>query len=142
MVFSLSTKFKKRAELLLVDAGLLGQDEAKSALDISNSDQLHGDGSNRRFLRLCHLQEPVCILVAPAGKGDDDLAEARSAWFIGNHLRTRNVPVPELYGWDAETGILLFEDLGDTRLHDFIVGKKDLLLQPDADLLISYSRVI
>ncbi|OEU49141.1 MAG: hypothetical protein BA862_09765 [Desulfobulbaceae bacterium S3730MH12] len=142
MVFSLSSKLKKRAEFLLVDAGLLERSEAGKALDLSSSGQLHGDGSNRQFFRIYHMQEPVCILVAPAGKGDDDLAEARSAWFIGNHLRTRNVPVPELYGWDAETGILLFEDLGDTRLHDFIVGKKDLLLQPDADLLISYSRVI
>ncbi len=142
MVFSLSSNLKKRAELLLVDAGLLGLDEAKRALDISNSDQLHGDGSNRRFSRIYHLQEPVCILVVPAGKGDDDLAEARSAWFIGNHLRSRNVPLPEIYGWDADTGIILFEDLGDIRLHDFIVGKKDLLLQSDADLLTSYSRVI
>jgi len=142
MVFSLSPKLKKRAELLLVDAGLLGQDEAKSALDISNSGQLHGDGSNRRFLRLCHLKESVCILVAPAGEEDDDLAEARSAWLIGNHLRSRNVPVPDLYGWDAETGILLFEDLGDTRLHDFVVGGKDLSHQTDTDLLLSYSRVV
>lgn len=142
MVFSLSTKLKKRAELLLVDAGLLGQDEAEKALDTLSCNQLHGDGSNRRFLRLCHLKESVCILVAPAGKGDDDLAEARSAWLIGNHLRSRNVPLPELYGWDAETGIILFEDLGDTRLHDFVVGGKGILPQPDTDLISGYSRAI
>ena len=142
MVFSLSSKLKKRAEFLLVDAGLLGRGEAKRALEISSSDQLHGDGSNRRFLRLCYLKESVCILVAPAGEADDDLAEARSAWLIGNHLRSRNVPLPELYGWDAETGIILFEDLGDTRLHDFVVGGKDLLPQSDTDLIPGYSRAI
>ena len=142
MSFSLSSKLKKRAEFLLVDTGLLGQSEAEKALDLSSSGQLHGDGSNRRFLRIYHLQEPVCILVAPAGEGDNDLAEARSAWLIGNHLRGRNVPLPELYGWDAETGILLFEDLGDSRLHDFVLGGKDFSPQADADLLTQYSRVV
>ncbi len=63
----------------------------------------------------------LCVIAAPAGRSSAELAESRSAWKIGKHLRTKGVPVPELYGWDAGSGVLLFEDLGDVRLHDLVV---------------------
>lgn len=125
MVFSISAKHKKIAGSLLVEAGLLNYGEASNALNNLTCGQLKGDGSSRLFLRIHHLGRSVCILVIPAGEEKNDLAEARSAWLIGNHLRDNNVPVPELYGWDAGSGLLLFEDLGDTRLHDIVgEGKK------------------
>jgi aminoglycoside/choline kinase family phosphotransferase len=45
------------------------------------------------------------------------LAESRAAWCIGRHLQRCGVPVPEMYGYDPETGIVLCEDLGDRLLH-------------------------
>ncbi|MBW2658953.1 MAG: phosphotransferase [Deltaproteobacteria bacterium] len=118
MSLPFSARLKNRAEHFLADAGLLSRREAAKALESSSSDQLHGDGSNRSFLRIRHQGEGLCILVLPAEEGPDDLAESRSAWLIGNHLRHSDVPLPELYRWNAETGMLLFEDLGDQRLHD------------------------
>jgi len=119
----LSADLIKRALHLLVTAGLLLQNQAERALNSASSEQLHGDGSNRKFLRIRHLGTTVCIMVFPEKDGENDLAEARSAWLIGNHLRRVKVPLPELYGWDKETGILLFEDLGDCRLHDLVEGR-------------------
>lgn len=135
MAISLTVKQKKIAVSLLAEAGLLGHVEAGKALNNLSCGQLHGDGSNRLFLRIYHLDESVCILVIPAGEGKNDLAEARSAWLIGNHLRDCNVPLPELYGWDAGSGLLLFEDLGDTRLHDFVGEKKESYFQVIKELV-------
>jgi len=141
MDFPLSPLLQKTTEYLLVSSGLLKQDEAERALHTLSRDRLHGDGSNRRFFRVYHQNESVCILVIPAGEGKDDLAESYSAWWIGNHLRTQNVSLPEIYGWDEETGVLLFEDLGDVRLHDIVVGR-DVSLQGEKDVLSIYFQVI
>lgn len=77
-----------------------------------------GDGSPRLFFRLAADNGGTLILVLPAEKSSRELAESRSAWLIGKHLHRLGVPVPELYGWDEESGMLLFEDLGDCRLQD------------------------
>ncbi len=142
MVFPLSPTLKRKTECLLVSSALLRQDDAERALQAISCDQLHGDGSNRRFFRIYHLQESVCIVVIPAGDGKDDIAESRSVWWIGNHLRARHVPLPEIYGWDKEAGILLFEDLGDIRLHDLVVAEKNISLRTDRSLLTTYCQVI
>ncbi len=142
MVSLLSPTFEKKTQHLLVNSGLLKQEEAGRALRTLSCDQLHGDGSNRRFFRIYHLKESVCILVIPASESKNDIAESRSAWMIGNHLRDCNVSLPEIYGWDADSGILLFEDLGDIRLHDLIVGVKNRSWKADDDLLVTYCQVI
>jgi aminoglycoside/choline kinase family phosphotransferase len=126
MVSWLSADSTKRALHLLVTAGLLRQNQAERALNSASSEQLRGDGSNRRFLRIRHLGATVCIMVVPEKNGKNDLEEARSAWLIGNHLRRGKVPLPELYGWDEETGILLFEDLGDCRLHSLVTRREGI----------------
>lgn len=59
------------------------------------------------------------IVVAPAvtdiqGKGDK---EAISAWKIGSHLFQQGCAVPELYGFDQESGLLVMEDLGTLSLY-------------------------
>jgi aminoglycoside/choline kinase family phosphotransferase len=142
MVFSLSPTLKNKAECLLVNSGLLKQDEAERALHTLSCDQLHGDGSNRRFFRIYHQAESVCVLVIPAGDDKKDIAESRSAWLIGSHLRAHSVPLPEIYGWDEETGILLFEDLGDVRLHDLVASKKKDSLQTGEGVLQLYCQVL
>jgi len=142
MVSSLPSNLKERAQSILVKTGLLSRVEALRSLNASSANQLHGDGSNRQFLRIFHLGESVCILVIPASQGQEDLNEARSAWQIGNHLREHNIPLPELYGWDEETGILLFEDLGDVRLHDLIVTEENSTLHGESNLLTIYRQVI
>jgi len=58
--------------------------------------------------------------VAPAGSTTQDMMEARAARLIGVHLHHCGVRVPAQYGWDEERGLLLFEDLGDMKLHDLV----------------------
>lgn len=78
---------------------------------------LAGDGSPRRFYRCRLAGGREQILVLPAQADEPGLAEAAAAFAIGRHLRQAGVPVPEIYGFDALTGALLLEDLGDLQLY-------------------------
>ena len=44
----------------------------------------------------------------------------RSYFLIGRYLFDRGVPVPELFGYDEKSGIIIAEDLGDLLLHGLI----------------------
>jgi len=82
---------------------------------------LHGDGSNRRFYRILASDTFSILAVLPALTDDatliaKGLAEAHAAFLIGSHLYAKGVRVPKIIGFDNESGILLFEDLGDTLL--------------------------
>jgi len=105
---------------LLVHCGLLSRAEAAAEVNKESCSRIAGDGSTRRFWRLRENGGCRCLIAAPAGASKAELAESRSAWLIGSHLRRKGVPVPEIYGWDPATGVLLFEDLGDLRLHDLV----------------------
>ncbi len=104
---------------LLVESGLQTASEAADSVCGEQCLPISSDGSTRRFWRLLKENKPCCLVAAPAGRSPEELAESRSAWKIGRHLLKKKVPVPEIYGWDSKTGVLLFEDLGDVRLHDF-----------------------
>ncbi len=114
----------QRAGELLLDCGLLRQAEAGTALKESCS-RIASDGSTRRFWRLQTGDGCSCLIAAPSGVSQAELAESRSAWLIGTHLAQKGVPVPAIYGWDATTGMLLFEDLGDLRLHDLVIKSRE-----------------
>lgn len=84
---------------------------------------LRGDGSDRRFLRIrAGGQSLIAVLPSPTHPGA--LAEAQAVWQIGRHLWGRKVPVPELFGFDPGTGIVLCEDLGDHQLHGLLLEAK------------------
>lgn len=108
---------------MLAEKGVLGKSEAQHLATGANCCRIASDGSTRRFWRIQRDDAPFCLIAAPASTSPAELAESRSAWKIGNHLRQKGVPVPELFGWDCDTGVLLFEDLGDLRLHDLISKK-------------------
>jgi len=105
---------------MLVACGMLSPAEAARLLTDNSCTRLSSDGSTRRFWRLQRSGRNLCIIAAPSGSSKVELAEAKAAWHIGKHLSARGVPVPELFGWDEERGILLFEDLGDLRLYDVV----------------------
>ncbi|GAB4343481.1 MAG: hypothetical protein Kow0089_19310 [Desulfobulbaceae bacterium] len=98
-----------------------------------------GDGSRRRFFRL-HCEDGKTVMaVAPGDSSRGGHAEAHSAWKIGTHLFRAGVPVPEPLAWDEASGLILFEDLGDTRLHDLRPGEG----RGDASSFIElYRRVV
>lgn len=103
--------------------------------------RIASDGSTRRFWRVYQEDVPLCVIAAPAGTSENELSEARAAWKIGAHLFAQGVGVPEPYGWDPDSGTLLFEDLGDTRLHDLIASPgQDQKQRQGHDELISWYR--
>ena len=128
------------AKELLITQGMLTRPEAETFVTSAQNRKIDSDGSTRRFWRLSKNDSPFCVVVAPSGASRDELAESGSAWKIGNHLRNVGAPVPELYGWDESTGVLLFEDLGDTRLHDIVAREKNLQIQP-SELVVEYYRL-
>lgn len=107
------------AIVLLQDKGLL------AASDIASKrllvDVIASDGSTRRFWRFALGKTPLCIVVAPLTASEVELKESRSAWCIGRHLYAKGCSVPQLFAWHEESGLLVFDDLGDRRLHSVIV---------------------
>jgi hypothetical protein len=100
---------------------------------------LAGDGSQRAFFRLRFAGQAAVIAVLPACRDLAQIAEARSAWQIGTHLYRAGVPVPEPLAHDEASGAILFEDLGDLRLHEYLQGRGD---KDDAELLRIYGEVV
>lgn len=104
---------------LMQNVGIVGA--RKNNLSITT---LAGDGSSRKFWRITENNKRLCLAVAPPSITPQDLAEAKAARTIGLHLLKQGVRVPKQYGWNEERGVLLFEDLGDTKLHDFVIHEK------------------
>jgi len=80
---------------------------------------MHGDGSSRKFYRVATGKTNYVAIVAPP----DTLSrtnENDSYYYIGNHLRKRGIPVPEIYAYNREKGIIILEDLGDLHLQSII----------------------
>jgi N-acetylmuramate 1-kinase len=135
----MQTKWEEISERiikLLYRSGLISAKEADVFPVDGEILPLLSDGSSRRFFRIRLSGRNLCLAVAPGMTGGDDLAEARSASLIGRHLARRGLPVPEVLGWDEKSGLILFEDLGDLRLHDL---KERLTFN---DLRVWYRQVI
>lgn len=111
----LTPQQRQALEALLRRAGL--------DLDPNSVRLLAGDGSERVFLRLA-APGGSRIVVIPAPAAPQGQAEAASFWRIGRHLGGRGVPVPELYDFDPESGLVLCEDLGDDLLHTKLQREK------------------
>jgi hypothetical protein len=78
---------------------------------------LVADGSSRRFIRVfCDLR-PCCLAVLPGSTSPREFDEFRSSLAIARHLGRKGIPVPEVLAADSRHCLILFEDLGDLRLH-------------------------
>lgn len=78
------------------------------------------DGSNRRLYRLSGPAVPAVIAVAPAAEDINGMAESASFIAIAAHLAACGVPVPRLYDSDPASGLIVCDDLGDTRLYEAV----------------------
>jgi aminoglycoside/choline kinase family phosphotransferase len=100
-----------------------------------------GDGSSRRFWRITDGQKNLCLAVAPPNRDATNMLEARAARAIGQHLLSCDIPVPAQYGWDEASGVLLFEDLGDCKLHDYVQhnveGKRS-----EKEIVFQYKQIL
>jgi aminoglycoside/choline kinase family phosphotransferase len=70
---------------------------------------LAGDASNRRYLRLTRKGERAVLMDAPPARGED----VRPFIAMTEWLTEAGLSAPNLLSADAETGLLLLEDLGD-----------------------------
>ncbi len=105
---------------LLCEIGLIPPQKSKVIPEVLRFKYLAADGSNRRFVRVTYLDKVLCLAMAPATMEGQDRDEARSTWHIGRHLQGKGLPVPEIYGWNRENGLVICEDLGDIKLFDCI----------------------
>jgi N-acetylmuramate 1-kinase len=121
---------------LMYRTGLISKKVVDTFSQVVDIRQVHSDGSCRRFFRIGMNGKSLCLAVAPAAADGNDLLESRAAGSIGQHLLQRGVPVPEIYGWDQRSGLILFEDLGDMRLYDLVVRTSGV------DLRMWYRQVI
>jgi len=83
------------------------------------------DGSQRRFHRLIGPDGERVLVIQPPAGDNLGLQEAKAVWYIGRHLHKLSIPVPELYGFEQDSGRLFVEDLGDQRLYDLLRDAAD-----------------
>jgi len=85
---------------------------------------LSGDGSSRLFFTIKMKAYSYCGVLPSKEDTQKGLAEAHAAFKIGSHLKKRGIPVPEIHGFDPASGFILFEDLGEKLLHDFLQNQR------------------
>lgn len=79
---------------------------------------LFGDGSDRFFYRLTNNNGQSLMVVFPSKSLAKAMEEAKSCHLIGRHLLSRQVPIPNIYHFEEELGVIVYEDLGNTLLYD------------------------
>lgn len=114
------SKTLQHFKTLLIQAGIDEKDCA--AFNQNNLIPIKADGSTRCFFRLAGGDIKV-VGVLPPDDNPIGLSEAKSAFHIGSHLYGKGLPVPKILGFDEKSGLLLFEDCGDCRLHDIYLEK-------------------
>ena len=84
---------------------------AASGWSNATRQRIAGDASNRAYDRLTRPDGSTTILMdAPPERGED----VRPFMRIAKHLSSAGLSAPEIYEADAENGLLLIEDFGDT----------------------------
>jgi len=129
---------EKRNQVVQNACQLLGKSSIGWDGDHPSVELLAGDGSQRTFYRLRFKNGTRVVAIAPSDDARQGMAEARSAWDIGKHLRSRGIPVPEYFAYDAATGLILSEDLGDTRLYEYVTVNRPA----DEDILAVYRLIV
>ncbi len=87
---------------------------------------LKGDGSKRTFWRvLTDLPDHSFIAMANPPVDESSTAENRAYLRIGEHLRRKGIPLPEMHRYDLEKGWFLMEDFGDVSLQEYLVNAND-----------------
>jgi len=111
---------KKKNQIVDTVVNLLSKQQPGKWQGIPDISLLAGDGSARVFYRLLFDNDTSMVIVCPNEDNPLGMSEAASAWNICRHLNRVGVAVPEPLAYDKQTGVILFEDLGDLRLHDLL----------------------
>ncbi len=115
---------KREIIALLHQSGIISKAKVDEELANLCMEPIAPDGSTRKFFRIRRDGFSLCLAVAPASQDKQDLKEARAVWKIGKHLEQKKLPVPRMYGKNFEIGLILCEDMGDTKLFDLVTKKR------------------
>ncbi len=108
-------------------------------------DTLAGDGSDRRWYRTTYDNQSAVIsdhgICMPA---TDRLRQLNAFIHIGNHLFSRDIPVPRILNHDALSGMVILDDIGDIHLETRIKQKNNTaftlkMYKQVIDLVIDFS---
>ncbi|MGC9194686.1 MAG: aminoglycoside phosphotransferase family protein [Syntrophobacteraceae bacterium] len=83
---------------------------------------LCGDGSDRKFFRISNGSRSLIGLLSPRRVAASLVDENDSYLNIGNHLRSKGLPVPRILYADTDAGIFLLEDAGDLHLQSYALS--------------------
>ncbi len=127
---------------LLFDSGRISQKQMEDFSRFCVVDPLSADGSLRKFFRVTLKDEPLCVGVLPHSSSVEDRAESHAAEMIGRHLLSKKVPLPEILGTDQQSGLILFEDCGDIRLHSLLERAHRSIEQSREEILCWYKKAL
>ncbi len=84
--------------------------------------KLKGDGSDRTWYRVTMevTGQPSIIMVDHGLPPEECTCEADSFAAIGLHLHKKGIPVPRIFAYDRNSGLIALEDLGDLHLQHVI----------------------
>lgn len=88
---------------------------------------MEGDGSLRSFFRLRLKNQSFVLTVNPPINAFIE-KENISYLKIGKHLKSKGIPVPEIFEYNLRNGWFLLEDLGDSHLQDIEASQKRAIL--------------
>jgi aminoglycoside/choline kinase family phosphotransferase/dTDP-glucose pyrophosphorylase len=97
--------------------------EGSGSLDWS---RLKGDGSDRTWYRVsttptpASQEQPSIILVDHGPCTEPKVCGADSFAAIGRHLHKKGIPVPRIFAYDRDSGLVALEDMGDLHLQSVI----------------------
>jgi aminoglycoside/choline kinase family phosphotransferase len=100
---------------------------------------LHGDGSDRAFYRLVTAEITFVLIWSPPADNRSP-NENDSYVYMGRHLERHGIPVPKIFGYWRDEGLVLLEDLGSVHLQDAVrpgsASQLESLYEQAADVLI------
>ncbi len=99
---------------------LLGESNLFSESNSVEMEVLSGDGSDRIFYRIRQGGRKL-IAAFPSPTLAAGFDEQTSAFRIGVHLFDKNIAVPEIFAFDKEHGLLIFEDFGNVHLQSMVL---------------------
>ncbi len=86
--------------------------------------RLAGDGSDREYFRV-ETADCSLILADHGIHSSTSFGQAEAFTAIGRHLSKKGISVPEIYGFDRFSGLVVIEDAGDIHLQDIVLREKD-----------------
>ena len=88
--------------------------------DINTIVPIQGDASNRVYFRVHHEKQAVnssIVMINDAPFNEEEFPFLK----ISKYFKKLNLPVPEIYKYEASKGIILLEDCGNDLLENFVI---------------------